>query len=246
MSLASTKTFFIRVSEVNPNRRIGLASLWQLMQEAAWENAASLKASTYDLQKRGITWVMSRGRIEVFRYPKHRETITVETWPSGQERSFLYRDYRVYDAEGTLIAQATTTWLVLDFEERKMVSVPQDLGDILLTPEEKPPLERSRGKMSLPDPKHAGTLIPVQFHDLDINQHVNNSRYIRWLLESQAKQLLAGKQVRLLEFQLRAECLLGNQLRSVADWDPEQQAYRHAIWRVADGKIISQGRSVWE
>ena len=245
MSQASTQTYRIRVSEVGPNRRISLASLWALMQETAWENSASLGASTYDLQQQGVTWVLSRGRLEVMRYPSHRDTIRIMSWPSGRDRSFVYRDYRVYDADDQLIAQASTTWLVLDFEARKMVTLPGFLAEKLKAPQELEALERSRGKLRIPQLPQDGARFPVQFHDLDINHHVNNSLYLRWLLESQSDKLNEGQEVSLLEFQLRAECGLGDPLLSVAEASPDGDSFRHGIWRESDQQLIAQGKSVW-
>ena len=92
--------FTVRSSEIDYRGQATMPALVSYMQEAAWENTRDLGISMYDLLERGLTWVLQRLRVEMFRYPKHGESITVKTWASGRERVFLHRDFRIYTLNG--------------------------------------------------------------------------------------------------------------------------------------------------
>lgn len=119
-----TSAFTVRSNEINYRGEATMPAVISYFQEAAWNNTKTLGISMYDLLKHGLTWVWQRMRIEMVRYPKHDEKVTVETWASGREKVFLHRDFRLYSETSELLGQATSVWLVMDVAARKMVAVP--------------------------------------------------------------------------------------------------------------------------
>ena len=244
MALATRETHTVRINEVDLHQQMTLSGLLQLMQEVAWNNAEYLDASVYELQKRGITWVMTRLKLEIFAYPQHRQQIQVETWPAGSQRSFVYRDYRVYDMEENLMAQATSTWLVFDIEARRMTQIADFLVEKVVPPADRIPLERASGRIKSPKPEATGTNIPVRWHDLDPNGHVNNSRYLQWVLEGLPEMLKQSRQVKEIDLQIRSECGLGETVRSVAE-EKAADTYVHGLWRQSDQSLLAQAQTKW-
>ena len=81
--ISDTQPFVVRAYEIDVHRRATLPTLINYMQEAAWHNATARGGSVYLLHEHGVSWVLHRLRLEMFRYPMHLEQITVETWPSS-------------------------------------------------------------------------------------------------------------------------------------------------------------------
>src|SRR5690606_41043803 len=135
------------------------------MQEAAWNNTITLGISMYELLERGLTWVLQRFRVEMFRYPGHNEEITIETWASGRERVFLHRDFRVYSTDRELLGQATSVWLVMDVVKRQMVSVPDFITAVEVVPGEEP-LPFAKGKLPQLQEATYEAHMPVRWHDI--------------------------------------------------------------------------------
>jgi hypothetical protein len=71
---------------------------------------------------RGVTWVLSRLRLENPVAIALGDEVEIETWPSGMERLFALREFVVRRrADGAEVARASTQWLVLDLATRKPV-----------------------------------------------------------------------------------------------------------------------------
>lgn len=244
MALATREIHTVRINEVDQYQRMTLSAMLQLMQETAWNNAEYLDASVYQLQEHGISWVMARLKLTIFSYPLHRQQVQVETWPAGSQRSFVYRDYRLYDMNERLLAQATSTWLVFDIQARRMTRIADFLVEKVVAPPDKTPLERASGRLDLPDRSAPGMIIPVYWHDLDPNGHVNNSRYLQWTLEALPEQLNGDRSVREIDLQIRTECGQGEQILSIAQ-PQEEGVFIHGLWRKSDQKLIAQAKTIW-
>ncbi|NDK56879.1 acyl-[acyl-carrier-protein] thioesterase [Pontibacter fetidus] len=243
-SYPSKSQFIVRSSEIDYHGNATIPALVSYMQEAAWENTHSMGISMYDLLERGLTWVLQRMRVEMFRYPKHGETIVVETWASGRERVFLHRDFRIYSSKNELLGQATSVWLVMDVIKRQLVSVPDFIMEVEVVPTHEP-LPLAKGKLpQLQEPAYTQRM-PVRWHDIDLNRHVTNTRYLQWILDTLPTEILE-KQLHEVDIIYKAESLLGDTVLSEAGTGETETILLHKLTSQQTGKELVQARTVWE
>ena len=76
---------------------------------------------------------MLRNSIHFDRLPLMAEKVTLQTWHSGIKGPISTRDYRMLDADGKTIINATSSWALMDFETRR-IAKPERISD-LLSPE---------------------------------------------------------------------------------------------------------------
>jgi medium-chain acyl-[acyl-carrier-protein] hydrolase len=69
------------------------------MQESAYLHAEHLGVGHTQLAPLQMSWVLSRMRIEISRWPKWGDTVRLRTWPSGRDRLFYYRDFEIKDGD---------------------------------------------------------------------------------------------------------------------------------------------------
>ncbi|MFK7921982.1 MAG: acyl-[acyl-carrier-protein] thioesterase [Bacteroidia bacterium] len=238
------QAFTVRANEVDRYNRATLSGIVSQMQEVAWLSAEELDAGVDRLQGMGISWVLIRFKLEVHRAPKLSEQIRVQSWPSGHEKSFVYRDYRVYDAAGELIVAATSTWLVFDLNSRKMTSVPEVFHAITQVPEGVEALPRARGRFQKPEGEPQNVEFPVRWHDLDANDHVSNFLFFQWPLEALSLDWLADRELVSLDLLIRAESVYGDTIISEAVPQAEN-TYYHQIKRKSDGRELARAQSRW-
>lgn len=245
-STAGASEFTVRSGEVDYRGHATLPALVGYMQEAAWENTRDLGISMYDLLERGLTWVLQRMRVEMFRYPGHNDKITVETWASGRERVFLHRDFRMYTSERELLGQATSVWLVMDVVKRQLVSVPDFIMDVEIVPGQEP-LPFAKGKLpQLQEAQHEQQM-PVRWHDIDLNRHVTNTRYLQWALDTLPLEVLKKRQLCEVDIIFKAESILGDTVVSaVAPADAQGHTFLHKLTSQESGKELVQARTAWE
>ena len=244
MSKITREEYQIRAQEIDRHKRATVSAIISCMQEAAWNNAASLDASVYQLQEMGISWVLTRMKLEILRYPKHRDQIQVLTWPSGHERTFVYRDYRILDPEGSVMAQASSTWLVLDLNSRRMTRVPEEFHAIINQPAAIESLPRAKGNWRFPKEHLPPVRFPVRWHDLDLNGHVSNFVYFQWPLEALPGSFLEGHELAEIDLMIRAEGQQEDEIITIAAQTGELE-FLHTIQRAEDGKELAKAKTKW-
>ncbi|MCC9169131.1 acyl-[acyl-carrier-protein] thioesterase [Pontibacter harenae] len=245
-SVGGKSEFIVKSSEVDLHGQATVPALVSYLQEAAWDNTATLGISLYDLLEQGLTWVLQRLRLEMFRYPKHRDSVTIETWASGRERVFLHRDFRIYSSEGELLGQATSVWLVMDVVKRQMVSVPEFISAVEIAPG-KEPLPFAKGKLPVLQEVRHEQQMPVRWHDIDMNRHVTNTRYLQWALEALPVELLEQQELKEMDIIFRAESgFIDTILSAAGEATEDETVFLHRLSSTTTAKELVQAKSTWQ
>ena len=243
-----TDEYFISSYEVDANGKASLPTLSKFMQETAYNHANHLEFGYHQLKEKNLFWVLSRLLIKIERYPKWGDKIQIRTWPSGVERLFAYRDFRVLTEQGTPIAAAVTAWLILDAQKRRPQR-PDELKDrIKLLPNERALEERPAKIPGLSNPVE-GRFFPVRYSDLDLYNHVNNAKYIEWILDSFPGEMHREFSVTEFEINFLSEAKLGDEAaihtEKIEDEDVSL-VFGHCIKRKADNRDICLASSRWK
>ncbi|RSI94508.1 acyl-[acyl-carrier-protein] thioesterase [Streptococcus mitis] len=132
------------------------------------------------LEDYNLVWIITDYDIEVVRLPRFAEEITIETEALSYNRLFCYRRFTIYDEAGQEIIRMLATFVLMDRDSRKVRAV---------EPEIVAPYQSDFDKKLIRGPKYANLEEPVskdyhvRFYDLDMNGHVNNSKYLDWIFE---------------------------------------------------------------
>jgi medium-chain acyl-[acyl-carrier-protein] hydrolase len=234
MSAVHRETFRVRAGEAGPGGVMRLTALLDLFQEAAGNSATSLGWGSDALLAQGRTWVLSRHHLRLHALPSWREDVAVETWPSGVHRVFALREFRATRADGTLLAEATSAWLLVAMPSKRPLRPPPEIDAIAAGT---PPRVISDTFAPLAAPGEGavpGPATRVGRFDLDLNGHANNVAIFRALLES----LPHADPPFDLEAEFRGEAFEGDFLEG--RMDEEGGAGRAALVRPADGREIAR------
>jgi acyl-ACP thioesterase len=172
--------FIIRSFDIDCQNQIKISNLCSYFQEIAGHHADHLGLGFHQIRRQGLVWVLSRLEISFLMLPKWGDTITIETWPAGNERLFYRREFTVKLYEQETI-RASSFWLLINMETRrpKILPLPEEIE------------KQNAGKYATeamsediaPVNEGKGIIIPVRYNDLDLNFHVNNIRYVGWLTD---------------------------------------------------------------
>lgn len=176
-------TYSIGYSDVDFTKSLKYSTLFGFFQDTAGEAAAKLGAGVDTLAERyGVAWVLARIRVEFDRIPVWNESITVETWPHPPGRLEFERDYRVRDTQGNTIIRAVSNWVLFDIITRELRK--SDFIEI-----EYPPfirehaLDRGPGRLKPSGQTEAVYSKLIGYSDVDFYGHINNSRYIDYIMD---------------------------------------------------------------
>ncbi len=239
--------FHVRAYEIDPAGLLTLPTLCNYFQETAGNHATAFDLASDHLLAGGIAWVLARLQVEVERYPAWREHVAIETWPSAFDGLYAQRDFIATDERNEPVARATSQWFVMDVARRRPIRLPAAVAEI-----ERPdrPHALAPDRTPLPDFGDADTerLFSVRRHDLDLNQHVNNVRYVEWALEAVPDAVRDEHSLRRLDVHFRAESVYGDTVRSActpAEPAGDGTALAHEVTRHSDGRLLARARSVW-
>lgn len=215
--------FKIRASEVDFNGKATLPALCSLFQEVAGNHALKLNFDISQLHKQNLTWVLHRMDIKIDRFPKWRDTITIETWPAAGDALRAYRDYRILDEDGKQIGACLSYWMMMNLETRRPTRMPQEVLDLRLNEiEHVMPIKTSRMKPFEESDKQGK--LSVRKSDLDMNQHVNNARYVEWMMELYNEK--EARSIHEIDIMFMKESVAGDELTSELKYSDEIQKHQ--------------------
>ncbi|XP_068666049.1 oleoyl-acyl carrier protein thioesterase 2, chloroplastic-like [Aristolochia californica] len=214
--------FIVRCYEVGINKTATVETIANLLQEVACNHAQSVGfstdgfATTPTMRKLHLIWVTSRMHIEVYKYPAWGDVVEIETWCQGEGKIGTRRDWILKDfATGEVIGRATSKWVMMNQDTRRLQRVSDDVRDeyLIFCPRSSRlafPEENNKSLKKIPkleDPAQYSRLglIPRRA-DLDMNQHVNNVTYIGWVLESIPQDIIDTHELQTITLDYRREC----------------------------------------
>lgn len=193
---------------------ISLPALCAYLQDAAGGHAAELGVAQTDLLDRHQSWVLVQFQVEATRLPRWTDTLGIETWPSGLQGPFAQREFLLH-VDDALIGRATSTWVVFDQKRRRPARPPRILQDLTL-PDRPVALAPREEEITVPDRADHRRRFRVRFHDLDLNAHVNNARYVAWALETLPLDWLQAYRAEGLTLDFKSETTANMQVAATA------------------------------
>jgi len=200
------RTFTISGSDVDPHDRVRVDALAVMLQESAAHHADIWGMSIPSLMTAGRTWVLARLAIELEgQRPAWKDEVVVETWSSGFRGHIAGREYVVRRrGSDAVVARAASAWFILDLATRRPVRLSEYEGRDAAESERVSGVALE-GKIALPSSDAREVPLAVRASDLDLNGHVNNTRYLAWLYEAVPPELLAANRMRRVEIHYLGE-----------------------------------------
>lgn len=174
------QTFTLTDDCVDRYGRLKPSMLLYFVQEVAGIHGASLGVDYQTLAKRNLFWAILRTKIQITRLPCRGQTIRLETWPLPPTRVSYPRSVIAYDASGKELFRGISLWVLMDQTSRQMVLPGKSgitISGLLQGSELTAPGSLSPRTMANWDQR------TVRYTDLDINGHMNNTRYFEWIYD---------------------------------------------------------------
>lgn len=195
------------------NARLRPGALLEMMQEMAGAHAEKLGIGRATLMAQNLVWVLTRLEVRMDRWPSFGETMTIETFPMPNRRWFFPRSFIFRDEAGRQIGCAGSLWVLLDVTTRKM-SRPDPVIGML------PDNSDLTAPMGMPATVTDAAGEPVisehvsVYTDLDMNGHVNNTRYVDWCCNALGIDVLRRQEFASFAVNFNQEVLPGQTLRT--------------------------------
>ena len=164
----------VRSEQVNMKRVLRTSELFKLLEEASIAHTEALGCTRHRTLDRGLLWVITRQSVEIDALPDYDDEITVRSWPGPMMHVFFPRHYEIV-RNGKGIIRGEALWVLID-ERTRQIAMPEEYGieipgvpdapEVLLPP------------IRIPSDAPAFTqALETRFSQVDINGHMNNTRY---------------------------------------------------------------------
>lgn len=199
------KEFKVRSYDCDSTTHLRLSGLLEYFQETAL-HAAEIQGIGYrTMLSGGYALLLSRMKVRIAQMPLWGESVKVQTWLKGYApEKVAWQDFVVRDSQGNAMAEATSSWLLIDLKTGK--SVPHFENPYRF--EEHNGLHALEEQLAVLEPhgmpQHALTK-HVRYSDLDLNRHVNNCRYADWVLDALEIEELRTRSIRSLQLNYLAQ-----------------------------------------
>jgi len=204
------EVFHISAHDTDMKSICKLTNICNYIQETSIRHVQQYGMDPYEWMEKGLAWVLSRMKVEMYSYPKWQEVIKIRTWSRGAKGLFVYRDYELLDGDDNIIGRACTVWLIIDINKRR----PLRPEPILSETNYKFLTDRNAicdELKALPNEEKEEFIfsVPIHYSDVDMNHHVNNVKYARWQLDAIPTDRISSELIKEFEINFNHETVLG-------------------------------------
>lgn len=235
-----TQDYTVSSFLANPQKKLGLYSLLNLCQDAAWIHATHLGHGYERAISQQMTWVLTRQKLVMETWPDWGDLVQIRTWVRPSAGAFAYRDFEIL-LNDQVVGASATSWLMMDLQTRRPVK--RDFSELEFECRTDYQLPFDAPKIELRNDLHDLGQLQVRNSDLDLNQHVNNTRYAQWILDS--IPIDWHRQFKLHEYEINflAETHAADLI--TIQKSPDQAPSEQPLWGQFQGQRASDAKTVF-
>jgi acyl-ACP thioesterase len=202
------QSLFIGANHIDSNANWKPFAIMQYMQELGTAQCEAVNLGDAWMQENGYFWVLVRMRMAISRSPKVGY-IKGETWHQGVYGALWRRDYLLSEGEDTL-CRIVAMWAMLNRENHSLLRPQFFPPNFPSAPERSVFLEPPSKLSYSPYPLLLSRV--VNYSDIDMNGHANNTRYADWICDAIGHQIMQEYAVSELQIDYRRQVMYGEEL----------------------------------
>ncbi len=233
----------IQAHEVDFTNRLKIDSLFILLQDTAASHADILNLGYKSLIEYNFAWVLSWAKVEIENPPNFGDEIRIKTWPKKKYKLYSLRDFYIYNNE-QIVCKATTAWLPINMKSKRIIDT-SDLPAPINYQENESAINELPNKITEQNDSEFIFNKKMRYTDIDLNQHVNNIKYIELVMDSFSKEQYEKSRLKSIAINFVSEC----------KYDDEVEIYRSKVASsessIIEGvnkensKVVFQARLNW-
>jgi len=240
------KGYEIYYFQIDQNREVTPVSILHFLEDIATSHSEAVGLGIDHLLAERTGWVLNRWLLRMDRYPKLGDKIVIETWPSKFERFYANREFNIIGSEGNRLGQACSLWIYLNVDKKRPIRIPAHFEQAYGLAEGKRVMEDPFKDL----PEMTAAQFEMNFHvrrsDIDTNGHVNNTRYVDWMIEGIPEDMTQDYQLFELEVVYKKETMYGTDIVTESQkLNVEHPVYLHRILDETKEHELALGRTAW-
>lgn len=210
------RNYFVHYYETDINKKLSVSGLMKYFEDIALLQSENVGLGLNYYELNNVAWLLFKWDIRIHNMPSYKDTIKVITQPFGFKRYYAYRKFEVLNENGEILVEADSIWLLVNTKARRPIQIIEDMykGYGLSTQDDFIPDINKMEEVTRIDFEKE---FKVNQSDIDMNDHVNNVKYIEWAIETLPVDLFRNKCLTRLKVFYKKETVYGKIIRSLAE-----------------------------
>lgn len=246
MSLTTSRNYYVHYYEVDSKKRALISTIINYLMDICSYQSDSLGVGIDYLLEQNKGWILTQWKIKINRYPNYEENVKVSTTAHSFYKFYAYRKNLIEDNQNNLIVDGESIWLMVDLAKRRPVKLGEDMYTAYkITPEENQRFETANlGHLDTWDTEAS---FQVRYSDIDTNKHVNNVKYVSWIIESVPLELATNCEMKEITVVYKKETGYGNTIHVHTRVEKTTTGYvcSHNIIN-EEGEDLTFAETIWE
>lgn len=205
------KDFEVSSYNIDKNMNLSLVTTMGILQDIANDHCETLNADRWSLlASSNAYWVTTKVRLDINQMPKMKDNFTAETWCLKNSAVKFERDGRFYNNNQTFI-NISSEWVAIDATTHKIRPAKTIAFPFDMKCREDRAIEGRFSTLNYvigaTDKVYTRTIYST---DIDVNNHVNNCFYSRFVLDCFSNDYLANHHLKTYEIHFVHEAKEGD------------------------------------
>lgn len=245
MSLVTSRDYPIHYYEIDNKERALISTIMNYLTDICTIQSDEQNVGIDYLLENRRGWILTQWHLKINRYPTYKETVTVSTQAHSFYKYYAYRKHFIKDSQDNLIVDGESTWLLVDLDKRRPVKIEEQMYDAYkISPNENDRFKSANFKHL--DSWDSEAKFNVRYSDIDTNEHVNNVKYISWIIESVPMDITANYEMKELTVCYKKETNYGHTVTVHTACEQTEGGYicKHNIVN-EDGEDLTLAETHW-
>jgi medium-chain acyl-[acyl-carrier-protein] hydrolase len=205
-----SKEYSIHYYNSDIHLNASITSLLRMMEDIAIQQSEERGVGLNFYHTNKVAWMLTRWKAEFIRLPKFNESLILRTTPKAFSGFYANREYEFYNKAEEMLIKANTLWVFVSTESRRPLKIPDEMfAHYQVTDEDMKSFTKLETVPAIERIDHSRQF-EVLFKDIDTNQHVNNTLYVEWAVETMPAEIKQSHRMRNLKANYLKETKFGD------------------------------------
>ena len=170
--------FYVGLREIGKDNLLSNKGILAALEDAGCKHSemAGIGITNINITKK--SWVIISWKVQVFSRPEFNTEITVQTWSRKIDKLYAYRDFKVIDNNGNLVAIGTSKWVLLDYDTGKIIKLTEDVSKDFTIEDNSVFEEEDEINLNFEYEIKNRMCYKITKNLIDLNHHLNNINYL--------------------------------------------------------------------